>query len=59
MLNLNKFDFTTLEVSKRNNLKWVQDVKLHLIAKSLRATIKVEIDVPIGEAEKATVVIFI
>ena len=35
MSNLNKLDFTTLEVSGRNYFKWVQDVKLHLTAKNL------------------------
>ncbi|CAN6567669.1 unnamed protein product [Malus baccata var. baccata] len=42
MSNLNKLDFTALEVSRRNYLKWVQDVKLHLIAKNLRPTIEDE-----------------
>jgi len=40
MSNLNKLDFTTLEASRRNYLKWVQDVKLHLIAKKLWVAIK-------------------
>ncbi|KAM2141053.1 hypothetical protein EV2_006880 [Malus domestica] len=40
MSNLNKLDFTALEISGRKYLKWVQDVKLHLTAKSLRVTIK-------------------
>ena len=40
MSNLNKLDFTALEVSGRNYLKWVQDVKLYLTGKSLRATIE-------------------
>ena len=60
MSNLNKIDFIALEVSGRNYLKWVQDVKLHLIVKSLRATIKEPInDEPVDEAQKATVMIFI
>ncbi|XP_068309710.1 uncharacterized protein [Pyrus communis] len=59
MSNLNKLDFTALEVSGRNYLKWVQDVKLYLIAKNLRLTIEEEIDNPVGEAEKTTVMIFI
>ncbi|CAN6716765.1 unnamed protein product [Malus baccata var. baccata] len=59
MLNLNKLDFTTLEVSGMNYLKWVQDVKLHLTAKNLRPAIEEAIDKPIGEAEKATAMIFI
>ncbi|KAM2064737.1 hypothetical protein FF1_027820 [Malus domestica] len=59
MSNLNKLDFTTLEVSRRDYLKWVQYVKLHLITKNLCLTIEDETDNPIGEAEKATVMIFI
>lgn len=59
MSNLNKLNFTALKVSKINYLKRIQDVKLHLTAKSLRATIEVEIDVPIGEVKKAPIVIFI
>ncbi|TQD89509.1 hypothetical protein C1H46_024908 [Malus baccata] len=60
MSNLNKLDFTALEVSERNYLKWIQDVKLHLIAKSLRATIEEPAnDEPIYETQKAIVLIFI
>ncbi|KAM1800847.1 hypothetical protein ACFX11_032526 [Malus domestica] len=59
MSNLNKLDFTALEVSRRNYLKWVQDVKLHLTAKNLRSAIEEAMDKPVGEAEKATTMIFI
>ncbi|KAM2714607.1 hypothetical protein EV2_044334 [Malus domestica] len=60
MLNLNRLDFTTLEVSGINYLKWVQDVKLYLTAKSLRAIIKEPIDNElVNEAQKATAMIFI
>ncbi|KAM1833600.1 hypothetical protein ACFX13_023403 [Malus domestica] len=60
MSNLNKLDFTTLEVSGRNYLKWVLDVKLHLTAKGIRATIEALIDdKPVDEAQKATSLIFI
>ncbi|XP_050152207.1 uncharacterized protein LOC126626848 [Malus sylvestris] len=59
MLNLNKLDFTALEVFRRNYLKWVQDVKLYLIANNLRPAIEDETDNLVGEAEKATVMIFI
>ncbi|CAN6692568.1 unnamed protein product [Malus baccata var. baccata] len=59
MLNLNKLDFTALEVSGRNYLKWIQDMKLHLIAKSLRATIEEPTnDAPVN-AQKAIAMIFI
>lgn len=58
MSNLNKLDSTTLEVSGRNYLKWVQDVKLHLTVKSFKATIEEAIDVPVGEGDKATDMIF-
>ncbi|KAB2626525.1 hypothetical protein D8674_020143 [Pyrus ussuriensis x Pyrus communis] len=58
MSNLNKLDFTNLEVSGRNYLKWVQDVKLYLTAKNLRPAIEDETDNPVGEAEKATAMIF-
>ncbi|KAM1760398.1 hypothetical protein ACFX12_003274 [Malus domestica] len=37
MSNLNKLNFSALEVSGRNYLKWVQDVKLHLTTKGIRA----------------------
>ncbi|XP_068312502.1 uncharacterized protein [Pyrus communis] len=58
--NLNKLDFSTLEVSGRNYLKWVQDVKLYLTAKGIRATLEAPIDdKPVDEAQKATVKIFI
>ncbi|KAM2958285.1 hypothetical protein FF2_025167 [Malus domestica] len=56
---LNKLDFTALEVSRRNYLQWVQDVKLHLTVKNLRPTIKDETDNPVGEAKKVTAMIFI
>ncbi|KAM1013547.1 hypothetical protein ACFX2C_043659 [Malus domestica] len=60
MLNLNKLDFIALEVSGRNYLKWVQDVKLHLTAKGIRATIEEHIDdEPVIEVEKTTAMIFI
>ena len=59
MSNLNKLDFTALEVSGRNYLKSVQDVKLHLIAKNLLPVIKEARDEPVCEAEKATAMIFI
>lgn len=39
--------------------KVVKDMNLHLTAKSLRATIEAETNIPIGEAEKATTMIFI
>ncbi|XP_070676512.1 uncharacterized protein [Malus domestica] len=60
MLNLNKLDFSALEVSRRNYLKWVQDVKLYLTAKGIRATIEALIaDKPVDKAQKATAMIFI
>ncbi|XP_068311149.1 uncharacterized protein [Pyrus communis] len=59
MSNLNKLDFTVLEVSRRNYLKWVQGVKLHFTAKNLRPTVEEETDNPVGEAKKATAIIFI
>ncbi|XP_068314917.1 uncharacterized protein [Pyrus communis] len=59
MSNLNKLDFTTLEVSGMNYLKWVQDVKLYLTATNLHPAIEKETDEPIGEAEKPTAMIFI
>ncbi|CAN6713190.1 unnamed protein product [Malus baccata var. baccata] len=59
MSNLNKLDFTALEASRRNYLKWVQDVKLHLIAKNLCPAIEEETDNPVSEAEKANAMIFI
>ncbi|KAM2205137.1 hypothetical protein ACFX1S_024691 [Malus domestica] len=58
MLNLNKLNFFVLEVYGRNYLKWVQDVKLYLIA--IRATIEAHItNKPVDEAQKATAMIFI
>ncbi|KAM2956675.1 hypothetical protein FF2_023771 [Malus domestica] len=60
MSNLNKLDFTVLEVSGRNYLKWVQDVKLYLTAKGIRATIEEPIDAKlVDEVQKAIVMIFI
>ncbi|KAB2609504.1 hypothetical protein D8674_012672 [Pyrus ussuriensis x Pyrus communis] len=59
MLNLNKLDFTALEVFERNYLKSVQDVKLHLTVKSLGATIEAEENVSVGEADKATSMTFV
>ncbi|KAM2791763.1 hypothetical protein PS2_003514 [Malus domestica] len=59
MSNLNKLDFTALKVSGMNYLKWVQDVKLHLTAKNLRPAIEEATTEPVGEAEKATAMIFI
>ncbi|XP_068304420.1 uncharacterized protein [Pyrus communis] len=60
ILNLNKLNFSALEVSGRNNLKWVQYMKLNLTAKGIRATIKAPIaDKPVNEAQKDTTMIFI
>ncbi|KAM2470222.1 hypothetical protein EV1_045026 [Malus domestica] len=59
MSNLNKLDFTALEVCGRNYLKWVQDVKLHLTAKNLRPAIEDETDNLVGKAEKSNAMIFI
>ncbi|KAM1048592.1 hypothetical protein ACFX15_027219 [Malus domestica] len=60
MSNMKKLDFSALEVSGRNYLKWVQDVKIHLTAKGIRATIETPItDKPIDEAQKAIAIIFI
>ncbi|XP_070660601.1 uncharacterized protein [Malus domestica] len=50
MSNLNKLNFTTLEVSGMNYLKWVQDVKLHFTTKNLRPTIEDEMDNPDPQA---------
>ena len=59
MSNLNKLGFSTLEVSGRNFLKWVQEMKLHLTTKGIRATIETPIvDKPVDEAQKATTMIF-
>ncbi|KAM1539016.1 hypothetical protein ACFX15_003583 [Malus domestica] len=60
MSNLNKLDFSALEISGRNYLKWVQDVKLHLTAKGIKAIIEAPIaDKPVNEAQKAIAMIFI
>ena len=60
MSNLNKLDFTVIGISRRNYLKWVQDVKLHLTAKGIRVAIEAPTDdKPIDEAQKATAMIFI
>ncbi|XP_070682453.1 uncharacterized protein [Malus domestica] len=60
MSNLNKLDFKALEVSGRNYLKWIQDVKLHLTAKGIRTTIKaLTDDKPVNKAHKANAMIFI
>ncbi|XP_009376321.2 uncharacterized protein LOC103965028 [Pyrus x bretschneideri] len=60
MSNLNKLNFSALEVFGGNYLKGFQDVKLHLIAKGIRATIEAPIaNKPVDEAQKATAMIFI
>ncbi|XP_070662216.1 uncharacterized protein [Malus domestica] len=59
MSNLNKLNFTVLEVSGRNYLKWVQDVKPRLTPKNLFPTIEKETDNRVSEVEKATAMIFI
>ncbi|XP_068337710.1 uncharacterized protein [Pyrus communis] len=59
MSNLNKLDFSALEVFGRNYLKWVQDVKLHLIVKNLHPAIEDKMDNLVGEAKKANAMIFI
>lgn len=38
MSNIAKLDFIVLEVYERNYLKWIHDVKLHDIAKDIKAT---------------------
>lgn len=51
MWNLNKLDFSALEFSGRNYLKWVQDMKFHLTAKGIRATIEAPTtDKPVDKA---------
>ncbi|XP_050102410.1 uncharacterized protein LOC126582329 [Malus sylvestris] len=60
MSNLNKLNFTALELSGRIYLKWVQNVKLHLTANGIRAIIKAPTDATfVDEAQKATAMIFI
>ncbi|KAM1237237.1 hypothetical protein ACFX13_038971 [Malus domestica] len=59
MSNLSKLDFIALEVSGRNYLKWVPDVKLYLTTKNLYPAIEEETKNPGGEAKKATAMIFI
>ncbi|XP_070676270.1 uncharacterized protein [Malus domestica] len=59
MSNLNKLDFTTLEVSGRNYLKWVQDGKLHFTVKNLHPIIEDKMDNSVDESGKATAMIFI
>ncbi|KAM2017116.1 hypothetical protein FF1_047221 [Malus domestica] len=60
MSNLNKLNFTGLELSRRIYLKWVQNVKLHLTANGIRAIIKAPTDATfVDEAQKATAMIFI
>ncbi|KAM2138259.1 hypothetical protein ACFX1Q_010331 [Malus domestica] len=60
MSNLNKLDFTALEVSGRNYLKWVQDVKLHLTAKGIKSTIEEPTNANlVDEAENTIALIFI
>ncbi|KAM2676538.1 hypothetical protein EV1_003197 [Malus domestica] len=59
MSNLNKLNFIALEVCGRNHLKWVKDVKLHLIAKNLSFAIEDETNNQVGEAENAIAMIFI
>ena len=59
MSNLNKFDFTALEVYGKNYLKSDQDVKLHPTAKNLRPAIEDKMNNPVGKAKKTTAMIFI
>ncbi|KAM1760760.1 hypothetical protein EV1_003464 [Malus domestica] len=60
MSKLNKLDFTALVASRRNYLKWAQDVKLHLTAKGIRTTIEAPTDDKhVNEAQKANEIIFI
>ncbi|KAM2409106.1 hypothetical protein ACFX1X_028054 [Malus domestica] len=59
MSNLNKLDFIAFKTSRRNYLNWVQDVKLHLKSKNLCPAIEDEMDNPVGEAKKDTIIIFI
>ncbi|XP_068304161.1 uncharacterized protein [Pyrus communis] len=60
MSNLEKLGFSALKVYERNYLKWVQDVKLHLTAKGIRAIIETPIvDKPVDEAQKDIAMIFI
>ncbi|KAM1366042.1 hypothetical protein ACFX2F_044382 [Malus domestica] len=60
MSNLNKLDFNILEVSRRNYLKWVQDVKLHLTTNGISAIMEAcTDDKHVDEAQKATTMIFI
>ncbi|XP_068340410.1 uncharacterized protein [Pyrus communis] len=60
MSNLNKLDFTALEVSGRNYLKWVQEVKLHPTAKGITAAIEAPTNEKlVDEAQKAIAILFI
>ena len=40
MLNLTKLEFVALDISRKNYLSWILDVKIHLDAMNLCATIK-------------------
>ncbi|CAN6722095.1 unnamed protein product [Malus baccata var. baccata] len=53
MSNLNKLDFTVLNVSGMNYLKWVQDVKLHLTAKNLHIHDALQIEYLVEEDPRA------
>ena len=41
MSNLTKLEFATLDISGKNYLSWTLDAEIHLVAKNLEDTIKV------------------
>ncbi|GAV91161.1 hypothetical protein CFOL_v3_34560, partial [Cephalotus follicularis] len=57
MANIKNQKFIALDISEKNYLSWVLDVKLHLSTKKLRHTI--EEDKAVSNEERATTLIFL
>ncbi|GAV79939.1 hypothetical protein CFOL_v3_23401, partial [Cephalotus follicularis] len=57
MANIKNRKFISLDISRKNYLSWILDVKLHLSGKKLRHTIEAENTV--SNEERATALIFL
>ncbi|GAV87277.1 hypothetical protein CFOL_v3_30703, partial [Cephalotus follicularis] len=57
MANIENRKFIALDISGKNYLSWVLDMKLHLSAKKLRH--KIDEDNPASNEERATALIFL
>ena len=57
MSNLTKLEFATLDISGKNYLSWTLDAEIHLVAKNLEDTIKVNNQASLQDRAKSMIFI--